>query len=693
MKILYSCIFMVTSFLVITCSGNNNVVAGRGATNTGERMHDLTQLNFSYSPDEIRNICNQEQDRVNAGIDAVAAVDLSTVNFDTGILALETVLAEFSTSLEPVNFLKYVSADADVRDAADECEQAIAKLYVDIFAREDLYKVVKACEAKSQNLGTVQKRLVTEYLEEFQRNGLELPLEKRKKFIEKKKKLVELTTEFDKNLVEWKDSLAVSREELDGMPDDYIKGLEKTEDGKYKVGLSYPEYFPFMQNAKNADARRRLQIKFFNRGGDRNTELLETAIRLRHESAQLLGKKDHATFVLEQRMAKEPETVLAFLNDLIAKLKPKGESDLAELLELKRKDEPGAAEILPWDWRYYDNQLKKEKYQVDHQKIKEYFPLATVNKGMFEIYETLLDVDFVEDPDAPRWHDSVLAYKVVDNKTKKHVASFYMDLFPRQGKYGHAAAFTLVSGYTRPDGSYQRPVSSIVANFNAPQEGQPSLLTHNEVETHFHEFGHIMHQVLTTAPYTTFSGTRVKRDFVEAPSQMLENWVWNKASLSKLSGHYLRPSETLPDELLDSLLKAKLADAGILYLRQLFFGMLDMTYHTSASVNSTAIYEKLQKEIMLIAMPPGTQPQASFGHLMGGYDAGYYGYLWSEVFAQDMFTRFENEGLLNPATGADYRHWILEKGGTQDPSDLIRGFLGREPNNLAFLRSLGLNAR
>lgn len=656
-------------------------------------MHDLTQLNFAYTPDEIRSICDQEQNRVNAGIDAVAGLDLSTVNFDSGVLALETALAEFSAGLEPVNFLKYVSPDPEVRDAADECEQAIAKLYVDIFAREDLYKVVKACETKSQNLGAVQKRLITEYLDEFQRNGLELPLEKRKQFIEKKKKLVEITTEFDKNLVEWKDSLIVSRDELDGMPEDYIKGLEKTEDGKYKVGLSYPEYFPFMQNAKNADARRRLQIKFFNRGGNRNTDLLESAIRLRHESAELLGKKNHATFVLEQRMAKAPEKVLSFLNDLIAKLKPKGEADLAEMLEFKQKDDPAATEILPWDWRYYDNQIKKEKYQVDQQKIKEYFPLATVNKGMFEIYETLLNVDFVEDTEAPRWHDSVLAYKVVDKKTKKHLASFYMDLFPRPGKYGHAAAFTLVSGYTRADGSYQRPVSSIVANYNAPQEGQPSLLTHSEVETQFHEFGHIMHQVLTTAPYTTFSGTRVKRDFVEAPSQMLENWVWNKESLSKLSGHYLRPSETLPDELLDSLLKAKLANAGITYLRQLFFGTLDMTYHTSASVNSTAVYEKLQKEIMLIAMPPGTQPQASFGHLMGGYDAGYYGYLWSEVFAQDMFTRFEKEGLLNAKTGADYRHWILEKGGTVDPSELIKGFLGREPNNVAFLESIGLSVR
>ncbi|MEZ4751279.1 MAG: M3 family metallopeptidase [Bdellovibrionota bacterium] len=503
---------------------------------------------------------------------------------------------------------------------------------------------------------------------------------------------MEITTEFDKNLVEWKDFLVVSLEELEGLPQDYIKGLEKTEEGKYKVGLSYPGISLHAEREERGCAPA-FTNQVFNRGGDRNTDLLEQAIGLRHESAELLGKRTMPPSSWNSGWPKSREKVLAFLNDLIAKLKPKGEADLAEMLEFKRKDEPGATEILPWDWRYYDNQIKKEKYQVDHQKIKEYFPLATVNKGMFEIYETLLNVDFVEDTDAPRWHDSVLAYKVVDRKTNKHVASFYMDLFPRPGKYGHAAAFTLVSGYTRPDGSYQRPVSSIVANYNAPQEGQPSLLTHSEVETQFHEFGHIMHQVLTTAPYTTFSGTRVKRDFVEAPSQMLENWVWNKESLSKLSGHFQRPTETLPDELLDSLLKAKLANAGITYLRQLFFGMLDMTYHTSASVNSTAVYEKLQKEIMLIAMPPGTQPQASFGHLMGGYDAGYYGYLWSEVFAQDMFTRFEKEGLLNAKTGADYRHWILEKGGTVDPSELIKGFLGREPNNVAFLESLGLNVR
>ena len=277
--------------------------------------------------------------------------------------------------------------------------------------------------------------------------------------------------------------------------------------------------------------------------------------------------------------------------------------------------------------------------------------------------------------------------RVENNNT---VAKFYMDLFPRKGKYGHAAAFTLTSGHETAEGGYLMPMSSIVANFNAPSEGEPSLLTHNQVETLFHEFGHIMHQVLTRAKYATFSGTRVKRDFVEAPSQMLESWCWEKESLQKLSGHYKDTSKKLPDELIQKMVDAKLANVGITYLRQVMFATLDMEYHTHSNVNTTEVYARLAKDIMLVPIPDGTMPQASFGHLMGGYDAGYYGYLWSEVYAADMYTRFEQAGLLDEKAGSDYRKWILEPGGEKPPLDLISGFLGRQPNQDAFLKSLGL---
>lgn len=645
-------------------------------------------LKFNHSPGDITAACDRQQAELESRIDAIGKMDRTTANFSNSVGEIERVTAEFSNAINPVLFLKYVSTDKEVRESADKCEQAVDKLFVDLFVREDLYQVVKAASENDRNMEPKARKLTEEYLTDFIRNGLDLPAAKRKEFVIKKKELVGLQSQFSKNLVEWKDHLEVTRAELDGMDEGYIKGLKKTDSGKYKVTLAYPDFYPFMQNAKSGEARRKLQLKFYNRGGKKNKELLEKAIRLRAELASMLGKKNHADFVLEKRMAQEPETVLAFLDDLVSKLRKKGRSDLADLLELKKQDDPSATSIDSHEWRYYAEQFKKKKHNVDSQLIKEYFPLDVVLKGMFEIYEGLLGVEFVEDPSRDKWHDSVTAYQVRDNG--ETVAVFFMDLFPREGKYGHAAAFTLLSGYQRADNTYEMPASSIVANFNAPAEGQPSLLTHSQVETLFHEFGHIMHQVLTEAKYATFSGTRVKRDFVEAPSQMLENWVWEKESLQKLSGHYQDKSKPLPDELIKKMVDAKLANVGIKYLRQAMFATLDMTYHTNKNVDTTAVYKKLSREVMLIPIPDGTMPQASFGHLMGGYDAGYYGYLWSEVYAQDMFTRFAKEGLLNSKTGADYRNWILAKGGEQNPMELITGFLGRKPNNEAFLKSVGL---
>ncbi len=648
----------------------------------------ITSLRFNQSPKEIDALCASQQEALIKNIEAIAKTPESSANFDTSIGALERVTAEFGDALNPVLFLKYVSTDPEVRAATDKCEMAVEKLFVDIFMREDLYQLVKAARGKDK-LEPRDERLLDEYLTDFKRNGLELPVDKRKIFGDKKKELVALESEFSKNLVEWKDFLEVTAAELEGVDKSYIESLEKTDKGTYKISMSYPNYFGFMTEGKNASIRQQLQKKFDNRGGDKNRELLEKAIKLRHEMAQMLGYKTHAHFVLEKRMAKDPETVKKFLARLNKKLKPKGQADLKTLLELKRSDlkDPKVKEVYSYDWRYYENLLKKTKFNVDQQKIKEYFPLDVVLKGMLEIYETLLGVKF-EIENGTTWHKSVSCYQV--KRDGKLISKFYMDLFPRDGKYGHAAAFTLIGGYQRKDGSYQIPLSSIVANFNAPTESNPSLLTHDQVETLFHEFGHIMHQQLTRAKFPTFSGTRVKRDFVEAPSQMLENWVWEKESLAHLSGHYKDKAKKLPDELIQKLIAAKLMNVGLNYLRQLTFATLDLEYHSAPVVDTTAVYKRLTKDIMMIPIQDGTMPQASFGHLMGGYDSGYYGYLWSEVYAQDMFTRFEKEGLLNTKTGGDYRKWILEPGGEVDPFALVRSFLGREPNETAFLKSVGL---
>ncbi|MEX2081700.1 MAG: M3 family metallopeptidase, partial [Dehalococcoidia bacterium] len=310
-------------------------------------------------------------------------------------------------------------------------------------------------------------------------------------------------------------------------------------------------------------------------------------------------------------------------------------------------------------------------------------------EGLFAVTQELLGVRYEPVAEAPRWHPDVQAFDIYNSGGGEPIARFYMDLYPRANKYGHAAAFTLRRGRRLPDGSYQKPASAIVANFTKPGAKSPSLLRHSEVVTFFHEFGHILHQTLTQAEFLEFAGSATERDFVEAPSQMLEHWCWTAESLSRFARHY-ETGEPLPPALLDSMIRAKNVSSGVAALRQIFFSRLDLAYHSPGFAgDSTAVLADLHG-ITGFPYEAGTTFQAGFGHLMGGYDAGYYGYLWSRVYGDDMWTRFEAAGPFDPATGAAYRRAVLERGGSVDGDELVRDFLGREPNTDAFLRELGL---
>lgn len=652
--------------------------------------YTLLEPDFHVTVSQIDTACKDEQEKLKTKL-AVIGASGANATFQSACVGLENALVDMQQTLSPLMFLKYVSDKPELREAADRCESAVEQMRVELYAREDLYSALKTAQDKKEDLSALDKKLLHETLLAFKRNGLELSAANRKVFIEKRKRIVQLETDFSKELNEWKDYAEFTLSQLQGLPESFINRLEKTQDGKYKVTVKYPDYYPFMENVKDIEARKTLEEKFNLRGGQKNLARLEETLRLRHETAKMLGYANHASYVLDDRMAKTPQAVATFLERVAARLKTKMASDLKGLQAAKDADlgDKSDGKFHSHDWRYYDNLMKKTGFQVDTQKIKEYFPLEVVNHGMFEIYETLLGVKFVEDKSIQTWHPAVRPYRV--NRDGNTVAIFFMDLFPREGKYGHAAAFTIIQGRRNEDGRYQIPVSSIVANFTPPAAGAASLLEHSEVETLFHEFGHIMHQVLTTASYASFSGTSVKRDFVEAPSQMLENWVWETAPLAKLSGHYLDNSQSLPPDQIKKLVDAKLLNVGVKYSRQLLFATLDQRYHTDPSVDSTEVYAQLSRDIMQIPIPAKTIPQASFGHLMGGYDSGYYGYLWSEVYAQDMYTRFEKEGLLSPKAGADYLKWILQPGGELEPMELITSFLGRAPNEDAFFKSLGLD--
>ncbi|HMB71604.1 MAG TPA: M3 family metallopeptidase, partial [bacterium] len=531
-------------------------------------------------------------------------------------------------------------------------------------------------------------RALEHTLRDYRRNGFEQTAETRDEIKQLRERLVEIGQEYEKNLAEWDDGIEVPADRTAGLPDGYLARLTKRDNGNYWVSTDYPEVFPFMKFSEDAELRKEMEERFWNMGYPENVALLEEAIAARQKIADLLGYPSWAAYRTETRMAKDPETVHAFLEDLQARLADKLRADIAEMERTYAKDDPDGVNY--WDWAYYNNLQLRDEYQVDQAKVSEYFPLHRVLDGLFSITQEVFGLRYVEIEDPLAWHPDVQLFEIRDAASDELIAWFYTDLFPRDGKFNHAAAFPLRGGGTLPDGSRRIPVSAIVANLAKPSEDEPSLLSHDDVETLFHEFGHILHETLTRTELYRFSGANTEQDFVEAPSQNLEHWVWEPEVLDRFAAHF-ETGEKMPREMLEGMIAAKHLNSGIKTLRQILYATLDMRYHAPGAEKDTdAILDETHP---LGGFPnhPGTHMQAGFGHLFG-YDAAYYGYLWSDVYGDDMYTVFEENGILNPEVGMRYRREIYEKGGSLDGSELLRNFLQREPNNRAFLKDLGLQA-
>lgn len=647
-------------------------------------------LHFNYQAQDLAPAEAEARVKLEKDLAALIAIPQGERTFENTIMGYERAFDNYGNALGMSGFLSYVSTDKKFRDAANDLQMQISQYMVDVATRRDVYKAIREYTDTNPRLDPVQAKLVKEMLIGFKNSGMDLNDADLEKFKALNKEKAEYIIKFDKNIQEYKDPLAVTQEQLRGLGEDYIQKLSKTDDGKYLVTLDYPDYVPFMQNADDEQARKELEFKFNRRGGQENVELLEKTLTLRREIARLLGYKNHAELRLEDRMAKNPKTVMAFLKDLQKKLKPLGKKEDKEMIAYKNsKTGKNSRTLYSWESGYWSNKFRKENLELDSEKIKEYFPSQVVIDGMLDLFGGVFGITF-EPVDIPVWHPDVKAFKIKDKASGELVAYFYMDLYPREGKYKHAACFGLVEGEEKQDGTYQIPFVAIVANLNKPSGDTPSLLKHSEVETLFHEFGHVLHNALTKAKYSAFSGTSVSWDFVEAPSQMLERWAWDPQVLKKISKHY-KTGEALPDDLIKRMIAAKNFGAGGMYLRQDFFAQYDMTLHTADTTpDTTKLYFELTKKIRGLPLTKGTIPQASFGHIMGGYDAGYYGYLWSEVIAEDFFGEFKKNGIFNPETGLKFRREILEKGGTLDEEKMVENFLGRPADNKPFLKSIGL---
>jgi thimet oligopeptidase len=389
-------------------------------------------------------------------------------------------------------------------------------------------------------------------------------------------------------------------------------------------------------------------------------------------------------------MARRPENVRAFYEDLVPVLQ-RGEADELATLSAMLRADTGDPVLHTWDVRYYDAQLLRSEYGVETEKAAEFFPLGRVLEGLLGVTGEVFGVRYRQLPGAPTWHPDVLTYEILDGDSGDVLALFYADLFPREGKFSHAAAFPLAAGHRHDDGSRGCPVVAIVANLTAPSSDRPALLRHEEVVTLFHEFGHVLHHCLVDTSLARFAAieTEWEADFVEAPSQILEHWAWEPEVLRRFARHY-RTGEPIPPDLVERLVAARDLNVAYRTLRQCYMGLLDLGLHDAATERDLDEINRVAHEVTGLDVPEGTFAPASFEHLFGGYDAGYYGYLWSKVFGDDMFSRFAAEGILSPVVGRAYRRCILEPGSARDAADLLRDFLGRPPSNAAFLRGLGI---
>jgi thimet oligopeptidase len=587
-------------------------------------------------------------------------------------------------------FMGYVHPDPEVRQIGKEIEERIQKWGVEVVFRDDFYAAIKRYSEspQAQSLTGERARLLEFVQRDLRRAGHELSPEDRAEVKRLTQRLVELGVAFERNIAEDQRTVVVDEAGLEGLPDSYREGLQSGEEaGTYRVTTAYPEYFPFMENGRRRDLRARLRLEFDSRAIEPNRPILEEAVAIRSRIASIFGQESWAEHQLEERMAKEPAAVHAFYAGLVPALTDKGLMEKSVLADMLKADE-NDGELQAWDWRYYGNRLRLRDYGIDPMEVASYLPLSAVLDGLFDLTGEVFGLRY-ETVEAPAWHLDVQTYAITDAATGETIAHFHMDLFPREGKFSHAAAFPLVQGRRLPDGSYQKPVSAIVANMTKPTATQPSLLQHSEVVVLFHEFGHILHQTLTKAELTRFAGSETETDFVEAPSQIMENWTWEPGVLQRFARHH-ETGEPIPPDLVERMVAARRLNIGITTLRQIQLGMLDLELHGPGSEKDLEEITRRINEVTLLPYQEGTFFPASFGHMFG-YDAGYYGYLWSEVFGDDMWSRFAQEGVTNPEVGMAYRREILEKGGSADGGELLRNFLGRDPSNQAFLHKLGID--
>lgn len=591
----------------------------------------------------------------------------------------------------------------EMQKIAQEVSPLLSEFGNDITLNAYLFARVKAVyeQKDSLNLNTEQATLLDKKYKSFSRNGANLAEDKKSELREIDKELSKLSLQFGENVLAETNAFQLhitDEKDLSGLPEGTIEAARSLAKNEEKEGwiftLDHPSYLPFMTYADNRELRKKMAIAFGSKGFQNNEynneAIVLKIVKLRQQRANLLGYKTHAHFVLEERMAESPEKVMAFENDLLAKAKPAAEKEFAQLTAFA-KELDGIEQLEKWDGAYYSEKLKQQLFNLDDEKLKPYFQLEKVLNGAFVIAGKLYGLTFTEVFDIDKYHDEVMTYEVTDENNNL-VSIFYADFFPRKGKRNGAWMTSFKSQYVK-NGVNERPHISNVCNFTKPTETKPSLLTFNEVTTLFHEFGHGLHGMLANTTYPSLSGTSVYWDFVELPSQVMENWCYEPEALALFATHY-QTGEVIPQEYVEKIKESASFQEGLATLRQLSFGLLDMAWHGQDPTNITNLKAFETEQFKSTQLYPDVAENAmstAFSHIFqGGYSSGYYSYKWAEVLDADAFEYFKENGIFNKEIADKFKDNVLSKGGTENPMTLYKRFRGQEPKPEALLRRAGL---
>ena len=669
-------------------------------------------------PQQLPPFSQIKVDQIEPAIDALIEENRQLVNalteteqehdWDSFVQRLEDTSDKLSYAWSIASHLNGVMNSDELRQAYNACLPKLSAYWTEMGQHKGLFSGYEAL-AKSEHFASLdkaQQKVLQNTLRDFKLSGIALPEAEQQRYAEIQQRLSELTNTFSENVLDATQGWYFHTEDpsdLQGLPDDAIEAAAnaaKTRelDG-WVITLDFPSYYAVMTYANNSAVREQLYRAYSTRASDQgpdagrwdNGPIMNEILALRQELAKLLGFATYADLSLATKMAENGDQVIGFLNDLAEKSRPVAEQDLADLTAFA-KELDGTEQLMPWDVSYYAEKLKQSRYQVSQQQLRPYFPLPKVLNGLFGIVERLFGIRIEEQADADTWHEDVRFFRL--SRDGETLAYCYLDPFARSNKRGGAWMADCRDRRRLADGQIQLPVAYLVCNFTPPVGNKPALLTHDEVTTLFHEFGHGLHHMLTRVDYPEVSGINgVAWDAVELPSQFLENWCWEPEGLALMSGHY-ETNEPLPSELLENMLAAKHFQAGMMMVRQLEFSLFDFKLHQCFEAGVTdvqQVLDEVRKQVAVMTPPKENRFQHSFGHIFsGGYAAGYYSYKWAEVLSADAFSRFEEDGVFSPTAGEAFRSNILEKGGSAEPMELFVAFRGREPKVDALLRHNGI---